>query len=82
MVGGFLVVYIQDAVDNFVGDPSFMKSFFEGKEVLSPALFGIALILMMYVLPDGLVGGSKRLFNRLRNVPVVRNRTASSPLTN
>ena len=26
-----------------------------------PAIFGIALILLMYVLPDGIVGGLRRL---------------------
>jgi hypothetical protein len=50
--------------------------------VLSPALFGIALILMMYVLPDGIVGGLKRLSHRFRRGSGKRERTASSPATN
>jgi branched-chain amino acid transport system permease protein len=31
------------------------------KEILSPALYGSALILIVYVLPDGVVGGIRRL---------------------
>ena len=31
------------------------------KNLLSPAIFGIGLILLMYVLPDGIVGGGRRL---------------------
>jgi branched-chain amino acid transport system permease protein len=82
IIGGFLVVFVQDEVSKFVGEPSFLESFFRGKEVLSPALFGIALILLMYVLPDGIVGGFKRLFNRLWNVWSARDRRASAPATN
>jgi branched-chain amino acid transport system permease protein len=33
----------------------------EGKEILSPALYGAGLILIVYVLPDGVVGGIRRL---------------------
>lgn len=73
LIGGWLVVMTQHSIDNFVEDPSFAKSFFLGKEVVTPALFGIALILLMYVLPDGLVGGGRRLFRlargRMRRTP-------------
>jgi branched-chain amino acid transport system permease protein len=82
IIGGFLVVYIQDEVAKFVDDPAVLQSFFAGKQVLSPALFGIALILMMYVLPDGIVGGLKRLSNRLRRTALKRDGTASAPATN
>jgi putrescine aminotransferase len=34
---------------------------FPDKKLIAPSIFGIVLILFMYVLPDGLVGGSKRL---------------------
>ena len=33
---------------------------------LSPAIFGIALIVLMYVLPDGVVGGTRRLARQAR----------------
>ena len=29
---------------------------------VSPAIFGIALIVLMFVLPDGIVGGARRLW--------------------
>jgi branched-chain amino acid transport system permease protein len=46
------------------------------KNLLSPAIFGIGLILLMYVLPDGLVGGGRRLTtSALRRV----RRASSSP---
>jgi branched-chain amino acid transport system permease protein len=37
----------------------------EGKEVLSPAIFGASLILIVYVLPEGVVGGVRRVLARL-----------------
>jgi branched-chain amino acid transport system permease protein len=47
------------------------------KNLLSPAIFGIGLILLMYVLPDGIVGGGRRLgttvsrrFRRRSGAPV------------
>jgi branched-chain amino acid transport system permease protein len=51
MIGGFAVVYIQKwATDAFPSRP-----------IVSPATFGIILIVLMYVLPDGVVGGIRRL---------------------
>ena len=51
IIGGFAVVYIQKwATDAFPSKP-----------VVAPATFGIMLILLMYVLPDGVVGGIRRL---------------------
>jgi branched-chain amino acid transport system permease protein len=37
----------------------------EGKEILAPALFGASLIFIVFVLPEGLVGGVRRLLARL-----------------
>jgi branched-chain amino acid transport system permease protein len=37
----------------------------EGKEVLSPAIYGAALIAIVFVLPEGVVGGVRRLLARL-----------------
>jgi branched-chain amino acid transport system permease protein len=37
----------------------------EGKEVLSPAIFGASLIAIVYILPEGVVGGVRRLLARL-----------------
>ena len=51
LIGGFAVVYIQKwATDAFPDKP-----------IVSPATFGIILIVLMYVLPDGIVGGGRRL---------------------
>ena len=51
LIGGFAVVYIQKwATDAFPSKP-----------VVSPAIFGIVLIVLMYVLPEGVVGGVRRL---------------------
>jgi branched-chain amino acid transport system permease protein len=50
-VGALLVVMLR----RFIMDHS------EGKEILSPALFGAGLIVIVFVLPDGIVGGVRRL---------------------
>lgn len=55
MIGACIVVFVQD----------FAKDVIDDQPVLSPAIFGVVLILMMYVLPDGLVGGTRRLASRL-----------------
>ena len=56
VVGGFVVVLLQDRTMDLIKD----------KPTLSPALFGITLILLMYLLPDGLVGGFGRMLTRIR----------------
>lgn len=51
VLGAWIVVFLDDWTRELIAD----------KPVLSPAIFGIALILLMYALPDGLVGGSRRI---------------------
>ena len=64
MLGAFIVVFFRDFIDDqdrlsdLLDDPSRAK-------LLSPAIFGIGLIILMYVLPDGIVGGSRRLIRRI-----------------
>jgi branched-chain amino acid transport system permease protein len=64
MLGAFIVVFFRDFIDDqdrlsdLLDDPSRAK-------LLSPAIFGVGLIILMYVLPDGIVGGSRRLIRRL-----------------
>jgi branched-chain amino acid transport system permease protein len=80
MLGAFIVVFLRDRIDendslsDLFSDPNRAK-------LLSPALFGIALIVLMYVLPDGIVGGVRRLvrraLGRLRRVPASTNPLAS-----
>jgi branched-chain amino acid transport system permease protein len=56
VIGGFAVVYIQKwATDAFPSKP-----------IVSPAIFGIILIVLMYVLPEGVVGGARRLWRATR----------------
>lgn len=65
LIGGFLVVMIQSATSDFVANPPILPSFFSGKEVLSPALFGVLLIVFMYFMPDGIMGAVRRSSRRL-----------------
>jgi branched-chain amino acid transport system permease protein len=52
MVGAFLLVALRRNTEDLI----------EGKEILAPALLGTALILIVYVMPDGVVGGLRRAF--------------------
>ncbi|MDZ4825712.1 MAG: branched-chain amino acid ABC transporter permease [Actinomycetota bacterium] len=71
MLGAFVVVFAQDYIDEQdtltdLLDPPRAK-------LMSPALFGIALIILMYVLPDGIVGGARRglrSLSRRRAAPI------------
>ena len=55
LVGALIVVLLRRNTEGLI----------DGKEVLSPAIFGAALILLVYVLPDGVVGGIRRVFARM-----------------
>ena len=54
-LGAVVLTFLEDRTDTLI----------EGKEVLSPALLGIALIVIVYVLPEGLLGGIRRLVYNL-----------------
>lgn len=54
-VGAIILVFIQRNSQSLIAD----------KPVLSPAVLGATLILLVYVLPDGAVGGLRRLWRRL-----------------
>jgi branched-chain amino acid transport system permease protein len=71
LIGGFAVVYID----------KWTKDAFPTKPVLSPAIFGIALIVLMYVLPDGVVGGSRRLLAWSRRTLRTRRASPAAPAT-
>jgi len=64
MIGAFILVFVQEWLD----ESDWLSDLLDDQRarLASPALFGIALILAMYVLPDGLVGGSRRLLRRLK----------------
>jgi branched-chain amino acid transport system permease protein len=51
IIGAWIFVFLDDWATKVV----------PGQPLISPAIFGIALILLMYVMPDGLVGGTRRL---------------------
>jgi branched-chain amino acid transport system permease protein len=66
LVGGALVVFVQHWISTTL--PAHVSSKGLVGRVLanpasSPAIFGILLILFVFALPDGLVGGARRLWN-------------------
>lgn len=61
-VGGVLVVFSGRYIsESFPSTLLFWHIGDSVKNLLSPAIFGIGLILLMYVLPDGVVGGGRRI---------------------
>lgn len=73
-VGALLLIWLRRNTEGLI----------EGKEVLSPALYGAALILIVFVLPEGVVGGIRRLLARLgrraaANRPAPAASTAAGP---
>jgi branched-chain amino acid transport system permease protein len=62
MIGAFILVFVQQ----WLNDSDWLSELLDPRRarLASPALFGIALVLAMYVLPDGLVGGTRRLARR------------------
>jgi branched-chain amino acid transport system permease protein len=69
VIGGFAIVYIQDAATKA----------FPGTPVISPATYGIVLIVLMYVLPEGAVGGMRRLRAWGSRTLRLRRRSTASP---
>ena len=64
LLGGVLVVFSGRYIsESFPSTILFWHIDDSVKNLLSPAIFGIGLILLMYVLPDGVVGGGRRLAN-------------------
>jgi branched-chain amino acid transport system permease protein len=62
MLGGFVFVFSNRWVsESFPSRLLFWHISDSVKSLLSPAIFGIGLILLMYVLPDGIVGGGRRV---------------------
>jgi branched-chain amino acid transport system permease protein len=77
LLGGFVVVFSGRWIaESFPSTLLFLHLSDSVKNLLSPAIFGVSLILLMYVLPDGIAGGARRLFGRL-----VRLSRRSSPAT-
>jgi branched-chain amino acid transport system permease protein len=68
-VGALLVVMLRRNTENLI----------EGKEVLSPAIYGAALIAIVFVLPEGVVGAVRRLLARLGRRSVAAAAAAPPP---
>jgi branched-chain amino acid transport system permease protein len=80
LVGGFLVVFVQHWISSTL--PKHVSQTGTVGRVLtnpaaSPAIFGILLILFVFALPDGLVGGARRLWGSAR--ARLRSPTSTSP---
>jgi branched-chain amino acid transport system permease protein len=80
LVGGLLVVFVQNWISTTL--PKHVSSTGTVGRVVanpaaSPAIFGILLILFVFALPDGLVGGVRRLWSTGR--ARLRNRTPPNP---
>ncbi|MCU1430005.1 MAG: hypothetical protein JWL83_4005 [Actinomycetia bacterium] len=84
LVGGWLVVFLQhwisDSLPKHVGSISVLKRTL-ANPAASPAIFGIILILFVFVLPDGLVGGVRRLVSRIGRGDVNDIQPSTTPLT-
>jgi branched-chain amino acid transport system permease protein len=52
----------------------------EGKEILAPAIYGAALIAIVFVLPEGLVGGVRRLLAALGRRSSAKGRPPTHPI--
>lgn len=70
-VGALLLVVLRRNTEGLI----------EGKEILSPALFGAALIAIVFVLPEGVVGGVRRLLARLGRRSAARAAVAAAAST-
>lgn len=54
-VGAFILIGLRRETDSLIA----------GKEILSPAIFGAALIAVVFILPEGVVGGLRKLTDRV-----------------
>lgn len=68
-VGALVLVMLRRNTDGLI----------EGKEILSPAIYGGALIAIVFVLPEGLVGGVRRLLARLGRRSSAKGRPPTHP---
>jgi branched-chain amino acid transport system permease protein len=66
LIGAWFVVFLQRAISDYTnsGGSGFVHRIL-ANPAASPAIFGIILILFVYVLPDGVVGGIRRATSRV-----------------
>jgi branched-chain amino acid transport system permease protein len=70
-VGALLLVLLRRNTEDLI----------EGKEILAPAIFGAALIAIVFILPEGVVGGVRRLLARLGRRSAARAAMAAAAST-
>lgn len=70
-VGALLLVLLRRNTEDLI----------EGKEILAPAIFGAALIAIVFILPEGVVGGVRRLLARLGRLSAARAAVAAAAST-
>jgi branched-chain amino acid transport system permease protein len=84
LIGGWLVVFVQHWISDIL--PNHVGSVGPFRRVLAdpaaaPAIFGIILILFVFVLPDGLAGGARRLMGRFARGATGDTSATTTPLT-
>ena len=84
LVGAGVVVglqwFITDVLPKHLGSVGLLKRTL-GNPAASPAIFGILLILFVFVMPDGIVGGVRRFWARLMSGRSGATPSAPAPLT-
>ena len=70
-VGALLLVLLRRNTEDLI----------EGKEILAPAIFGATLIAIVFILPEGVVGGVRRLLARLGRRSAARAAMAAAAST-
>lgn len=71
IIGAIAVVLLREWLPDWIDATPGLGSWVDGRVIITPAIFGIALIILMYVAPDGVMGALRRLS--------ARTRTSSSP---
>ena len=69
-VGALILVLLRRNTQNLI----------EGKEILAPAIYGASLIAIVFVLPEGLVGGVRRLLAALGRRSSAKGRPPTHPI--
>jgi branched-chain amino acid transport system permease protein len=69
-VGALILVLLRRNTQNLI----------EGKEILAPAIYGASLIAIVFVLPEGVVGGVRRLLAALGRRSSAKGRPPTHPI--
>jgi branched-chain amino acid transport system permease protein len=66
LIGAFFLTPLSEVTRAFVRTPPPFLAFIEGRSGVDEMLFAVILILVIIFLPDGIVGGVRRFWQRLR----------------